>query len=205
VRARVFDGGDGEGSLSAGGNAYDYIFTARRFFVAIGCGRAHGNLRSASTAARQRLGAARDDELNDAWIDVKRGRTFDRIEGGDPSAGAGADIDEATALASAGGDPGRPLAQSAQRALFTAAATLASSTLMMRAIWSADLLSRPAEADIRFLGAEALKFHSRFASVFPSRLHPQQFLVSAFRIRASLRACRKCRAADAPSGAGSGG
>src|ERR1019366_6178930 len=52
----------------------------------------------------QRFWAAGDDELPDARADVKGGWAFDGVEGGNASAGAGADVDEAPALRERRGD-----------------------------------------------------------------------------------------------------
>ena len=52
----------------------------------------------------QRFWAAGDDELHHARADVKGGRAFDGVEGGDASAGAGADVDETPALGERRGD-----------------------------------------------------------------------------------------------------
>ena len=83
-------------------------------------------------------------------IDVKSGRTFDGVEGRDSSAGAGAYVNEAPAVESAVAI--RSIACAiCGRPRLTAAATLASSRLMMRAILSADLRSRSWER-VLFLG-----------------------------------------------------
>jgi hypothetical protein len=42
--------------------------------------------------------------LDHPRVDIKSGRTFDCVERGDASAGAGADIDQASALGERGGD-----------------------------------------------------------------------------------------------------
>src|SRR4029077_19422419 len=52
----------------------------------------------------QRFWAAGDYELDHARIDIKGGRTFDGVEGGDAPAGAGAHIDQTPALGERGGD-----------------------------------------------------------------------------------------------------
>ncbi len=48
--------------------------------------------------------ASGDDELNGAWVGIECGRALDGVEGGDATAGAGADVDEASATAKGGGD-----------------------------------------------------------------------------------------------------
>ena len=60
-------------------------------------GPVRGSLRRLRRLRRALL-SARDDELDQARIEIKGGRTFDGVERGDASAGAGADVDEAAAL-----------------------------------------------------------------------------------------------------------
>ena len=52
----------------------------------------------------QRFWAAGDYELDHARVHVKGGRTFDGVEGGDASAGAGAYVDQTPALGECRGD-----------------------------------------------------------------------------------------------------
>src|SRR6267378_4450854 len=92
---RVADDGNGEGSASAGGDADDNIFSGwlllRDFLAAQFAGvfvGFHGRA--------QRFWAAGDYELDHARIDIKGGRTFDGVEGGDAPAGASAHVDQAS-------------------------------------------------------------------------------------------------------------
>ncbi len=101
VPARIFEGRDGEGSASAGGNAHHDIpfggILPRDFFAAELAGVFIG-----FDGCRQRFWAAGDDELDRMRIDVKSGRTLDGVEVRDSSARAGAHVNEAPALGECG-------------------------------------------------------------------------------------------------------
>ena len=97
MSACIFDGGDGEGRASAGRDAYDDIFFCRLLLRDCIAAQLTGVFVGFHGRA-QRFWAAGDYELDHARVDVKGGRTFDGVEGGDASAGAGAYVDEASAL-----------------------------------------------------------------------------------------------------------
>src|SRR5207253_4771976 len=95
------EGGYGEGGASAGSDAEDYIFLiglAAGHFVASGLGIVFANFGGGG----QGLVASGDDEMD--AVGVEGGKDFDGVEGGDASAGTGADVDEASAAAEGGGD-----------------------------------------------------------------------------------------------------
>jgi hypothetical protein len=102
-RAGVLKGGDCEGSTSAGGDADDNVVLARLSFRDFVSSQFAGVFVGFDGGA-QRFRSAGDDELDQLRIGVKGGRAFGGVERGDASAGAGADIDEASAIGERGGD-----------------------------------------------------------------------------------------------------
>ncbi len=102
----------------------------------------------------QRSWAARDDELDHARVDIKGGRTLDGIERGDASAGAGADVDQASTLGERRGDQIDRLRDGPQSALH------GGSDLGIFSVDDAGDFERGLAIEIggggvRFLGAEA--------------------------------------------------
>jgi hypothetical protein len=130
--AGVFDGADDVGGAAGGGDADDDVFAGGaaagdvaladlgRVFVDVGGGG-------------EGLGAAGHDVLDLLRAGGVGGGTLGGVERGDAAAGAGADVDEASAVAQERATVSMTMAISGS-AFLTAAAILASSWLMMRAI-----------------------------------------------------------------------
>ena len=74
------------------------------FFFAISSRPSSVESSLASVAADKGLNASGNNELDRPWIGIKGGAAFRGVEGSDASAGAGADVDEASTFAQRGGD-----------------------------------------------------------------------------------------------------
>ena len=102
----------------------------------------------------QRFRTAGDDELDHARVDVKGGRTFDGVKGGDASAGAGADVDKASALRKGRRDQVDRLRDLPERALHSAG-DLGVFTVDDAGDFECRLLIEIGRGGVCFLGAEA--------------------------------------------------
>src|ERR1700687_3362870 len=185
VRASILDGGDGEGSASAGGDAYDGVFFCwllpRDFFAAqlarvfIGL---HGG--------RQRFGSASDDELDRTGVDIEGGRTFDGVESRNASAGAGAYVNEATALRERGCDQVDRLRDLRERALH-GGRDLGIFTVDDARDFECGFAIEIGRGGVCFLGYEAAEFRGRcFADrrFADRRLADQRFAIQARALQA---------------------
>ena len=101
--AGVLDGGDGEGSASAGGDSDYRVLLAGFALLHFRDGRG-GVVFAGFGGVAESLGASGHDVLHGAGIGVEGGRNFGGVEGAKTSAGAGADVDEMAALPETGGD-----------------------------------------------------------------------------------------------------
>ncbi len=101
--AGVFDGGDGERSASAGGDAEYDVVLAGLALLDFGDGQ-RSVVFAGFGGGGERLRASGHDVLHGARIGVERGRNFGGVESADAAAGSGADVDEASALAEPGDD-----------------------------------------------------------------------------------------------------
>ena len=99
----VFDGGDGERSASAAGDAEDNIVLAGLALLHFLEGK-FGVVFAGFGGGGEGFGASGHDVLHGARIGVERGRDFRSIESANAAAGSGAHVDEASALAKSGDD-----------------------------------------------------------------------------------------------------
>ena len=103
VMAGIGDGGKSERRASAGGDTDDNVVLARPAFGHFGAGRC-GVVFTGFVGNGKSFWTSSDEELHGAASDVESGRALGGIEGGDASAGAGADVNQASTLAESGGN-----------------------------------------------------------------------------------------------------
>ena len=98
----VLDGRNCEGSASAGGNADHDIFLCRLALDHFGAAQFAGILTGFGFGPKS-FGPAGNDVLHEAGRSREGGRNFGSVEGADAPAGAGADVEQSSALAEMGG------------------------------------------------------------------------------------------------------
>ena len=101
--AGVFDGGNGEGSASAGGDTEDDVVFAGFAFLHFRDGGS-GVIFTSFGGFCQGLWTAGHHILHGAGTGVEGGGNLGGVEGAETAAGSGADVDETSTLAKAGGD-----------------------------------------------------------------------------------------------------
>src|SRR5262249_55870273 len=101
--AGIFDGGDCERSASAGGDAESDIVLAGLALLHLGDG-GRGVVFAGFSGVAEGLRASSHDVLHGAGVSIEGWRNLGGVESSETSAGAGADVDEASALAESGGD-----------------------------------------------------------------------------------------------------
>ena len=101
--AGVFDGGDGEGSASAGGDAEHDVVLAGLAFLDFGDGE-RSVVFAGFGGGGKSFGASGHDVLHGARIGVEGGRDLGGVESAEAAAGSRADVDQASAVAKSGDD-----------------------------------------------------------------------------------------------------
>src|SRR5690348_11006582 len=102
--ARILEGCDGERSAPAGGDPHDYIVLANLALRHLARPEASGIFTRFNRGVKG-SSSSRDHELHHARIDSKGWRTLRGIERPQPSAGAGAYVNQAPTLANAVRNP----------------------------------------------------------------------------------------------------